>query len=105
MLSHYLQELLSNKKYNIKRNRGMCVDTSFSLFFNEEKASIALDVYGTGSAFDRIVVFEEQELPKSMNTDEENLEHFKKSLKNLWGYGWIFGKIDIIEGGISTWKL
>lgn len=50
-------------------------------FINEEKASIALKAYGTGSAFDRIVVFEGQELPKSMNTDEENLEHFKKSLK------------------------
>lgn len=50
-------------------------------FINEEKASIALKAYGTGSAFDRIVVFEGQELPKSMNTDEEDLEHFKKSLK------------------------
>lgn len=51
-------------------------------FINEEKATIALNAYGTGSAFDRIVIFEDQELPKSMNTDEENLEHFKKSLKN-----------------------
>ena len=50
-------------------------------FINEEKASIALKAHGIGSAFDRIVVFEGQELPKSMNTDEENLEHFKKSLK------------------------
>ena len=50
-------------------------------FINEEKASIALNVYGTGSAFDRIVIFEGQEMPKSMNSDEENLEHFKKSLK------------------------
>ena len=50
-------------------------------FINEEKASIALNAYGTGSAFDRIVIFEGQELPKSMNGDEENLEHFKKSLK------------------------
>ena len=65
----------------MKRNRGMCVDTSFSLFLNEEKTSIALDVYGIGLAFDRIVVFEGQKLPKSMNTDEENLEHFKKNLK------------------------
>lgn len=50
-------------------------------FINEEKASIALKAHGTGSTFDRIVVFEGQELPKSMNTDEENLEHFKKTLK------------------------
>ncbi|MBR2587721.1 MAG: NUDIX domain-containing protein [Bacilli bacterium] len=50
-------------------------------FINEEKASIALSAYGTGSAFDRIVIFEGQEMPKSMNSDEENLEHFKKSLK------------------------
>lgn len=50
-------------------------------FVNEEKASIALNAYGTGSTFDRIVIFEGQELPKSMNTDDENLEHFKKSLK------------------------
>lgn len=50
-------------------------------FVNEEKASIALKAYGTGSTFDRIVIFEGQELPKSLNTEEENLEHFKKSLK------------------------
>lgn len=50
-------------------------------FINEEKATIALNAYGSGSTFDRIVIFEGQELPKSMNTDEENLEHFKKSLK------------------------
>lgn len=50
-------------------------------FINEEKASIALSAYGTGSAFDRIVIFEGQEMPKSMNSDEENLENFKKSLK------------------------
>lgn len=50
-------------------------------FINEERATIALKAHGTGSAFDRIVIFEGQELPKSMNTDEENLEHFKKSLK------------------------
>ena len=50
-------------------------------FVNEEKASIALKAYGTGSTFDRIVIFEGQELPKSMNTDEENLEQYKKSLK------------------------
>ncbi len=40
-----------------------------------------MKAYGTGSAFDRIVIFEGQELPKSMNTEEENLEHFKKTLK------------------------
>ena len=50
-------------------------------FINEENATIALKAYGTGSAFDRIVIFNGQKLPKSMNTDEENLEHFKKTLK------------------------
>ena len=50
-------------------------------FINEEKASIDLNAYGTGLTFDRIVIFDGQELPKSMNTDEENLKHFKKSLK------------------------
>lgn len=49
-------------------------------FINEEKATIALNAYSTGSAFDRIVVFERQVLPKSMNI-EENLEYFKRSLK------------------------
>jgi len=35
---------------------------------------------GDGSAFDRIVIFENDELPKSMNSEEKNFKHFEESL-------------------------
>ena len=55
-------------------------DRKFKQFLSEEFATISDKAYGEGSAFDRIVIFDGQELPKSMNTAEENFEHFKKTL-------------------------
>lgn len=55
-------------------------DGKIKQFLSEELATISDKVYGEGSTFDRIVIFDGQELPKSMNTPEENFEHFKKTL-------------------------
>ena len=49
-------------------------------FVNIEKCNIALKAYGDGSSFDRIVIFEEDKYPKSMNSEDDNLSHFKKQL-------------------------
>ena len=35
---------------------------------------------GSGTTFDRIVIFDGQDKPKSMNSEEENLKHFEKQL-------------------------
>ncbi len=49
-------------------------------FVSIEKARISLKAYGEGSTFDKIVIFENDELPKSMNSEEKNFEHFKNQL-------------------------
>lgn len=35
---------------------------------------------GEGTIFDRIVIFKGDKLPKSMNSEEKNYEHFEESL-------------------------
>lgn len=55
-------------------------DGKIKQFVNEEVARVSDKAYGEGSSFDRIVILDGQELPKSMNTPEKNFEHFKKSL-------------------------
>lgn len=49
-------------------------------FVNIEKASLSEIAMGEGTTFDRIVVFEGEKHPKSMNTEEENYAHFEKTL-------------------------
>lgn len=49
-------------------------------FLNIEKATISKKAMGTGTTFDRIVVFEDEDLPKSMNTEEQNYKHFEDTL-------------------------
>ena len=50
-------------------------------FINEKNAKLCREPFGKGSTFDKIVIFEGQEYPKSLNSDKENVEHFKKTLK------------------------
>ena len=50
-------------------------------FTNVEKATIYFKAMGNGSTFDKIVVFEEDKLPKSTNSEEKNFEHFKNQLQ------------------------
>ena len=40
-----------------------------------------MEALGNGSTFDKIVVFEGDELPKAMNSEEKNYEHFEEQLK------------------------
>lgn len=49
-------------------------------FLNVEEATLAYEAAGSGSTFDKIVIFEEENHPKSLNSEEENFEHFKKTL-------------------------
>lgn len=50
-------------------------------FLHTEKATIYKEAMGNGSTFDNIIVFEGDDLPKSMNTEEKNLKHFESQLK------------------------
>lgn len=49
-------------------------------FVSVEKAGISKISMGSGTTFDRIVIFEGQDKPKSMNSEEENIKHFEKQL-------------------------
>lgn len=49
-------------------------------FVNIEKASLSEVAMGEGTTFDRIVVFDGETKPKSLNTEEENYAHFEKTL-------------------------
>ena len=49
-------------------------------YVNIEKARVSLKSCGDGSTFDKIVIFEGDKLPKSMNSKEKNFEHFKSQL-------------------------
>lgn len=49
-------------------------------YVNLEKVTISKKAMGKGTTFDRIVIFEGDKLPKSMNSEEENYKHFEKSL-------------------------
>lgn len=49
-------------------------------FINIEEASLSKEAMGSGTTFDRIVIFKGQKLPKSMNTEEENYKHFEENL-------------------------
>lgn len=49
-------------------------------FVNLEKATISKEAMGKGTTFDRIVIFEGDKLPKSMNSEEKNYKHFEESL-------------------------
>lgn len=50
-------------------------------FINIEKATLSNVAIGEGTTFDRIVIFEGEKHPKSMNTKEQNYNHFEKTLK------------------------
>ena len=56
-------------------------DEKIKQFTSIEKATIYLEALGNGSTFDKIVVFEGDELPKAMNSEEKNYEHFEVQLK------------------------
>lgn len=49
-------------------------------FVNIEKATISKKAMGTGTTFDRIVIFNGDKLPKSMNSEEKNYKHFEETL-------------------------
>lgn len=49
-------------------------------FVNIEKATISESAMGSGTTFDRIVIFKGDNLPKSMNSEEKNYKHFEESL-------------------------
>lgn len=55
-------------------------DGKIKQFVNVEKAVISKYAMGDGTTFDRIVIFEGDSLPKSMNSEEENYKHFEESL-------------------------
>ena len=55
-------------------------DGKIKQFINEEEATISNKPYGIGTTFDKIVIFKEDTLPKSMKTEEENYKHFEKTL-------------------------
>ena len=50
-------------------------------FINMEEATIAMQAEGSGTTFDRIVVFAGEDHPKALNTNDENFKHFEKSIK------------------------
>jgi len=52
----------------------------FKQFINVEKATISEVAMGDGSTFDKIVIFEGDDKPKSMNSEEKNFAHFKETL-------------------------
>ena len=56
-------------------------DGKIKQFLQTEKATIYKEAMGNGSTFDKIVVFDGEDLPKSMNTEEKNLKHFESQLK------------------------
>ena len=49
-------------------------------FVNVEEAKLGLREEGEGSTFDKIVIFDGEDHPKSLNTEEENHKHFTKAL-------------------------
>lgn len=49
-------------------------------FINIEEATIADKPEGNGTTFDQIVIFKGDDHPKSLNTEEENYQHFEKTL-------------------------
>lgn len=52
----------------------------YKQFINEEEATIALKAEGDGTTFDRIVIFNGEDHPKSLNSDEVNYKHFEDTL-------------------------
>ena len=55
-------------------------DGKIKQFINEEEATLSNKPYGSGTTFDKIVIFKEDTFPKSMNKDEKNYKHFEKTL-------------------------
>ncbi len=49
-------------------------------FLSIEKTTLATKEAGNGSTFDKIVIFEGEKHPKSLNSEKDNYEHFKKTL-------------------------
>lgn len=90
----YINDMLSSedilKLMKGKKNRTIYLKESLTYknpkgeikqFTNIEKATISEEAMGEGSTFDKIVIFENSKYPKSMNTKQENHEHFVKTLK------------------------
>ena len=57
-----------------------CPGSETKQFINVEKATLSEKAYGEGTTFDRIVIFDGQKLPKSMNSSEDNFKHFESNL-------------------------
>lgn len=49
-------------------------------FINVEEATLADKETGNGSTFDKILILKGDNYPKSLNSEKENLKHFKKDL-------------------------
>lgn len=49
-------------------------------FLNVEEATLSDKETGNGSTFDKILIFKGDNHPKSLNSEKENLKHFKKTL-------------------------
>ena len=58
-----------------------CPNRESVQFINVEEATLAKKAEGEGTTFDRIVIFKNEDHPKSMNTLEENYKHFEENLK------------------------
>ncbi len=56
-------------------------DGKTTQFVNVEEATISKQAYGEGTTFDKIVIFEGQKFPKSLNSEEDNIKHFEKKLQ------------------------
>lgn len=77
-----LMESISNRTIYLKECLTFATpDGKTKQFLNIEKASLSTVSMGKGSSFDQIVIFEGDELPKSMNSEEKNQAHFIESLK------------------------
>ena len=84
LMSEDILKLLENKqnrKIKLKECLTYADETGkVKQFISIEEATISTKPFGEGSPFDKIVILQGDKLPKSMNTEEENLKHFEKQL-------------------------
>lgn len=72
---------INNRKIILKECLTYAEPNGFTKqFINEEIASVALNPEGKGTTFDRIVIFNGENHPKSLNSVENNFKHFEKTL-------------------------
>ena len=80
----YINETLTSsdiiKMMEGKTNRKIILKECLTYASKEEEATLSDKPYGSGTTFDKIVIFKEDTLPKSMKKEEENYRHFEKTL-------------------------